>query len=397
MFFTRFRIAGNHFIFLLLIHAAFVFIGIATTLLGVVTPALAARLNLDDAQSGLLFTIQYAGSLLGTLLSGFLWKRAGFRPPLIAGLTMMTIGVFGLGWLGWTGVAASVFFNGFGIGLTIPTINLLIASLNAGRASSALNILNFAWGCGALLSPAFFGFLGTSRDIRLPLGFLSGLLLLTALCLLFLQAATVSVSSSAAPPTESPKISQTNFIVLTAVLLFLYVGTESGVGGWITAYSLRLEAVENTLWSPATAAFWSSFLVGRLIAPLILKKLEAAVYVLFSLTAAALGVFVLLATTQIIFVTFGAALVGFGLAPIFPTVLGEFSRRLGERGARRANWLFISSTCGGAFLTWLVGFLSKTSGSLRIGFFAVFVCCLLMIALQIHLFIKFRKSPERNF
>lgn len=117
--------SGNHFILLLLIHGGFVLIGIVTTLLGVIMPALSARLNLNDAQSGTLFTAQFAGSLFGTLISGFLWKRFGFLTALFAGLTLMTVGIFGLGWANRQTVAPCIFLSGIGIGLTIPTSNLL--------------------------------------------------------------------------------------------------------------------------------------------------------------------------------------------------------------------------------------------------------------------------------
>ncbi len=351
-------------------------------------PALSGRLNLNDAQSGTFFTVQFGGSLLGTLVSGFLWKRIGFQATLSIGLTAMTIGVFGLGWLNWQGTALCIFLNGIGIGLTIPTTNLLVAALNHERQAAALNILNFAWGLGALFSPTLFGLLGTQQDIRLPVGVLSVLLLVAAFCFLLFLFVSITITNPQIPaPQSSPtKIWRMPFAIITAVLLFFYVGTESSLGGWITAYSLRLEAAETTLWTPTIFAFWTSFLLGRLFAPLGLKRIKASVYVLFCLVIAAFGIFLLLATTQLIFVTVGVIFAGFGLAPVFPTVLAEFTRRFGEEGARQANWLFIGSTLGGAFLTWSVGFLSNAFGSLQSGFFAVFVCCLLMIALQAYLY-----------
>lgn len=390
--------SGNHFLLLLLIHAGFVFTGITTTLLGVILPALSGRLNLNDTESGALFTIQFSGSLLGTLISGFLWKRFGFLVVLFAGLTIMAIGIFGLGWLNWQGVALCVFLNGIGIGLTIPTCNLLIAALNQDRQAAALNILNFAWGCGALLSPTFFGLLGTQQNIRLPIGFLSVSLLLTAFCFLLFSFVPLAFENSENPDsqTDAPKIWRAPFAVLTAVLLFFYVGAESSLGGWISAYSLRLTAAETTLWTPSVFAFWASFLLGRLLAPLGLRRIEGSVYVLISLAIAAFGMFLLLAG-QIVFVTIGVIFVGFGLAPVFPTVLAEFTRRFGREAARDANWLFISSTLGGAFLTWTVGFLSNTFGSLRIGFFVIFFCCLLMIALQAYLYFEGRNNKFRSF
>ncbi len=380
----------NHFLLLPLIHVGFVFIGAVTTLLGVVLPALSGRLNLNDAASGTLFTVQFAGSLLGTLVSGFLWKRFGFLTVLFVGLIAMTVGVLGLGWLDWRGAALCVFLNGVGIGLTIPTSNLLVAALNPHRQAAALNILNFAWGAGALLSPTFFGLLGTQQDIRVPIGFLSVSLLLIAFCFLLFSFAPLLLANSevTALPSKPPQIWRSSFAIVTAILLFFYVGTESSLGGWISAYALRLEAAEMTLWTPVPFAFWTSFLLGRLFAPLALQRVNASRYVLICLLIAALGMFLLLATAYINFVTLGVIFVGFGLAPIFPTVLAEFTGRFGEEGARAANWLFVGSTFGGAFLTWSVGFCSNAFGSLRIGFFVIFVSCLLMIVFQAYLHFK---------
>ncbi len=99
----------HHFLLLLLIHVGFVLIGIVTTLLGVIMPALSARLNLNDAQSGIFFTVQFAGSLLGTFASAVLWKRFGFLITLFVGLIVMAIGILGLGWLDWKGVVLCFF------------------------------------------------------------------------------------------------------------------------------------------------------------------------------------------------------------------------------------------------------------------------------------------------
>ena len=375
----------TRFILLVLIHICFVFVGIVTTLLGVILPALAGRLDLDDAQSGTLFTFQYAGSLFGTFAAGFLWKRFGFLKAIVVGLMVMTTSVFGIGFLNWQGVAICIFLNGIGIGLTIPTINLLVSSLNSARQASALNIINFAWSCGALSGPILFGLLGTRQDIHLPVDFLSVSLLLIALCFLLFFRFPLAASDSTATvsQTDPVKVWRTPFAVSIAVLLFFYVGTESSLGGWLPAYSLRLESTGTTLWTPTVFAFWTSFLLGRLLAPLGLKRVKGSVYVLYGLTLAACGMLLLL-TTQIAFVVAGAIFVGFGLAPVFPTVLSEFTERFG----REANWLFISGTLGGAFLTWTVGFLSKNFGSLRIGFFFIFFCCLLMIALQTYLYFE---------
>jgi MFS family permease len=47
----------------------------------------------------------------------------------------------------------SVFSFGFALGLTGPTVNLLVADINSERRAVALNILNLAWALGAVVGP----------------------------------------------------------------------------------------------------------------------------------------------------------------------------------------------------------------------------------------------------
>jgi len=116
-------------------HAAFIPTGIVTVLLGPVLPALSARWLLNDAQAGEFFTAQFMASILGVALSGALVPRSGYRLAMIIGLVFMAAGVgflpLGSRFVGLAGVAC----YGVGLGLTIPTCNLLVAEVNpANRA-----------------------------------------------------------------------------------------------------------------------------------------------------------------------------------------------------------------------------------------------------------------------
>jgi fucose permease len=366
-----------------LIHFGFALIGIATTLLGVILPALSDRLMLTDSESGGLFTAQFAGSLVGTLLSEQLSKRIGFLSTISIGLLATALGVLGTGSLSWQAVVFCVFLNGCGLGLSIPTVNLLIARYNGERAAAALNILNFAWGVGAVLSPSLIAILGDKNDIRLPLSALSMLLLLTAFCLLFFRQSSHFSEQSFAPSLQSNtgrEIWRSRFAVLSLASFFLYVGTENCLGGWLTAFSVRL--TDLPLWT-LTTIFWLAFLLGRLLAPLFLRRIQKQIFILICLTVAAVGSLPLLFATSVNFIVAGVVLSGFGLAPIFPTALAQFTDYFGETGQHQARWLFVSGTLGGASLTWLVGSLSTIFGDLRIGLYVIFFNCVLLILLQV--------------
>src|SRR5713101_7680660 len=116
---------------------AFVPTGILQTLLGPMLPILIARWALNDTQAGNLFLVQFLASLAGVQLSGLLLTRWGYRPAFLSGLLLMACGVstllLGSSALGMAAVAA----YGLGLGLVVPSDNLLIAEIGSGSDPGA--------------------------------------------------------------------------------------------------------------------------------------------------------------------------------------------------------------------------------------------------------------------
>src|ERR1039458_9538844 len=130
---------------------AFLPTGILMTLLGPMLPLLIARWALNDTQAGNLFLLQFLASLVGVQLSGVLLSRLGFRPAFLSGLLLMSCGTATL-YVGSVRLGmASVAVYGLGLGLIVPTDNLLIAEISPNSRTSAVSLLNFFWGVGAVL------------------------------------------------------------------------------------------------------------------------------------------------------------------------------------------------------------------------------------------------------
>src|SRR6202521_2808053 len=116
---------------------AFLPTGILQTLLGPMLPILIARWSLNDTQAGNLFLVQFLVSLAGVQLSGLLLTRWGYRPAFLSGLLLMACGVstllLGSSALGTAAVAA----YGLGLGLLVPSDNLLIAEIGSESSSGS--------------------------------------------------------------------------------------------------------------------------------------------------------------------------------------------------------------------------------------------------------------------
>ena len=375
-----------------LVHCGFLLVGVVTTLLGPILPMLAARWRLDDAEAGSLFIAQYIGAMIGSGLSSPMIERLGLLRLMVYGYAAMAAAVACLGVSSWGIGLLSVFSFGFALGLTTPAINLLVAEINSQRRAAALNILNFAWALGAVAGPPLIALF--ARDGRLVRPLIGLAALLSGIALLI---ARRSLADSSSGPNQ-PKPNQKDparfersalrtwaspYALLTGGLIFIYVGTETAVAGWIASYAQRLGASASGFGTMTPSFFWAGLLIGRAAAPAVLRRVSEAALVLISLFVAGAGLVVILVGSSLMTVSFGAGLAGLGLAAVFPTTFAIFTRHFGRQASQLTGFFFVLGGLGGALIPWLVGFTSARFGDLRIGLFIPSFGVASMIVLQI--------------
>ena len=136
-----------------ILHLSFILIGVITTLLGPILPYFSHTWSLTDAQAGFFFTSQYFFSTLGVILTSVFLPRFGFARVSAAGFVAFVIGFAFLGLSPWIVSVFMVGINGFGYGLTNPSINLRATQLPSKNTAAAVTFLNFSWSIGAVLCP----------------------------------------------------------------------------------------------------------------------------------------------------------------------------------------------------------------------------------------------------
>jgi fucose permease len=364
-------------------HAAFIPTGVVTVLLGPVLPALSARWSLSDAQAGEFFTAQFLASTLGVACSGVLVPRFGYRFVMVLGLLFMAAGVGSLP-LGsrLLGLAAVCCF-GMGLGLTIPTCNLLVADVNPGSRASALSLLNFSWSVGAVACPSLLEpFQRTGR--------ISGFFYLVAGCVLVVSFLLARVSLphpskaqdlSVEPPRPLTQMLRTPSAIALGVLFFVYVGTENAVGGWVASYAKRALEHAGTIWVAAPSFFYGGLLAGRALAPILLRKFSELRLVRGCVATALLGMVTLLAARSMAGVLLSAGVIGFGLAAIYPITISLLSNTFGTGANRLGSVMFMLAGFGASCMPWLVGVTSTLTSSLKFGLTVPLAGCVLMLAL----------------
>ena len=169
--------------------------------------------------------------------------------------------------------------------------------------------------------------------------------------------------------------------IALAVLFFTYVGMETSIGVWSAEYSRRIANGITNITTLAPMFFYAGLTAGRGLAPLVLLSLSELPLVLAALGLTAFGTTVVIFSGTLKVAIAGIFLAGLGCASIYPVYISWLSKWYGNRARRIGGFLFALASLGGSAGPWLVGVLSKYSGSLRVGFVVPLLSALLMIAI----------------
>jgi FHS family glucose/mannose:H+ symporter-like MFS transporter len=364
-------------------YAAFVPIGIATVLLGPMLPTLSARWSLNYSQAGALFTVQYLASTAAVALSGVMVSRWGFRFAMKAGLLLMSAGLAlllaGPKMMGILCIAAS----GGGIGLAVPAANLLVAEVNPGRRSARLNLLNFCWSTGSVACPFLVAAAAKSHRLPLFLAAVAGFALLVAIGIAAMPSYIVEpYAAKDAGQSKAPAIHWKNGVLLIlAVLFFLYVGVENGFGGWIASYAKSLGSLTPALSVMTPSFFYTALMLGRWLAPVLLRMTDEIRLVQVGLLVACAGMAGLILSHGLRGVIVSASLAGLGLSYVYPITISVLSQEFGPASSRVGSLMFTMSNLGGGLMPWMVGVSSTRFGTLKAGLAVPLIGCAAMYGL----------------
>jgi MFS transporter, FHS family, glucose/mannose:H+ symporter len=334
--------------------------GLATCLLGPILPVLSAKWSLSDTQGGWLFAAQFAASTVGAIVSSYAPRRSivlGFA-ALATGLTVLAAGHYRV-------ALAAFALIGVGLGAAVAATNLIFGTEYPERRGSLLTGVNLFWGAGAVLAPELVALAVRANAVRLMLVLLAVCAVLTSGAFTaFLRRRDAEPESTAAH--SDAKITAASFVLFSA-MLFLYVGAETAIAGWIATYAHRLSGLNVEQASLFVAAFWVSVVVGRVIVVGLLRVLSEPAVLLGGLTIAMTGVAALLFPHAPKTAFAAVVIAGLGFAPLFPLSVARMLARTGR--SRHTGWIFAICGAGGAVVPWIMGVVSQYSGGLRGAFF----------------------------
>ena len=354
------------FFYFLTYGICFISLGLAMASLGPILPFMAEHINVSLGQISFLFTASSLGYLTGSAGGGRLYDRfKGHHLMLIAVSLMIVMSILVPTISIFFPLLLVMFFFGLGQGMLDVGGNVNLLWVYQARVGPYMNALHFCFGVGAFLAPIVIHHVMklAGGAITWPFWVLALLFLPSLVGLWALKSPTNPEKSD---DLDGKKSVDYRLVVLMMVLFFLYVGVETGFGGWIFTYATQGNITDEAGASYMNSIFWGALTLGRLVSVLLAKRLRPSTLLIgnFSLAIAFLGLILLfpLNTTVVWIVSAG---LGFSLSSVFPTLLALGESRMKITGSV-TGMFFLGSSLGGTLLPMLLGQIFEYIGAYEI-------------------------------
>ena len=333
--------------------SVFLAIGISASWIGPALPSLASGVNVGLAAISYLFIARYFGVMSGILFGGRVFDIKPGHPIMAAMLALLALLTALVPFTNqlWQ-MALTFLLLGFASGTLDVGGNSMLPWIYRKNVGPYMNGLHVFFGLGAIMTPiAFVRLFMVGESLRLPLWFFAILLFLPGTFLLLLR------SPQPENPAQdfSPGNGMRYLILLVGAFLFMYVGAEVSINGWIYTYSLEMRLTTEVTAAYLTSVFWIFIALGRLAAIPLYSYIRSNTILILDLVGgiACTGLVLAFPGSRIALWS-GIAGIGLFLGSVFPTLLSLVEERIGTTG-QRTSWFLVGASIGAMLFPWLVG------------------------------------------
>lgn len=367
-----------------LIFYSFIAIGIAEGGLGVVLPSILETYNLTPATVTFLFVSQVSGYAIAATTSSLLTHRFGLARTLLLGAILLTsaLSLYALT-THWGMMIATGSLLGFGIGLIDAGGNTFIASDQ--RNANLMGLLHAFYGVGALLGPAIATTLLTFgvhwRQIYAVIATLVSLSIVGMIWAVLHRYSPLQQRLADETNARSNLLAAVRnpIVIVSALLLLLYVGTEASIGNWAYTVQHVSRGISTQIAGYSVAGYWVGLTIGRLSFGQLVNRLGANRTIAYSLILLIAGLWV---WWQIPSAWIALPVLGFALATIFPAMIWLTPQRVDRALVPTAIGLLASmGSVGAAVIPTGIGWIANQTG---IGVIPALMLPLAIVMLGLH-------------
>ncbi|HHW81411.1 MAG TPA: MFS transporter [Bacteroidales bacterium] len=365
--------------------------GVSMVMIGSVLPLLKTRLGLTDIVAGELFSILPLGLLIGSVYFGPVSDKYGYRWVLATASLFLAIGFVGIGhsmslWL----LRVCILFFGIGGGVINGASSALISDLSSDDKKIAnLNLLGVFFGLGALSMPIVLSMFSESFYITV--------INIVALVSVLVMLLFLSISYPIA--VEKEKISlklihrffKNKVFLIICFFLFFQSAFEAIMNNWSVSYFTEHLQVSQKQALTALSFLVLGMTTMRAFSGGVFRKLSSKHLLLMAFSFLSVGAFCLYIQQPWSYYLniFGLFLIGAGLSPGFPVMLGVVGNMYKEISGTAFSFAMLVALSGNMIINYAAGTLIEIYGERS--FIYVIIA---QIAAMIALYIFIRKDNK---
>lgn len=340
---------------LVVVHIAFVTIGLSSALLGSAWPVMHANLGVSLASGGVLAFIVACSALLASVCSERLFGSLGAGPLSVIGLFMMAAALLGLSMApSFAWACAWSMPLGLGTGVMMAALrNLIVLHCQVKH----ILWLHCAWGTGAALGPLVISHAitgGLWRDGYYAVG-TALLVLVVILAVTFplwgrLQHLEGSIPAGENQPQGLLPVACMPDIKAVQMALLSYCGLDAAVGLWGSSYLVYAHDIPAGFAAGWVSLYYIGITVGQTTFSPLARKLQARLLLFAGMACLAGGIALLMLPLGHAALMCGFLCIGLGCAPIHHTLLHMMPRSLGRNSPQAPMGIQMASAYVGSTL-----------------------------------------------
>lgn len=388
---------------LAIIYIAFVSLGLPDSLLGSAWPVMYENLAVPVSYAGMISMIIAGGTIISSLLSDFLTRKLG--TGLVTAISVLTtaIALFGFSISGsFLALCLWAVPYGLGAGAVDAALNNYVALYYSSRH---MNWLHCFWGVGVSISPFIMGWSLTNgfgwnfgyRFVSIIQIVLSAILFLSLP--LWNKKRDSEQSNEEIIPSDSTLLEKLRIPGVKYVLIafFGYCALESTAGLWASSYLVLSKGIDAQTAARFASLFFLGITFGRFVSGFISDKVGDRNLIRAGLALIIVGIIAIWLPLGINFITlFGLVVIGFGCAPVYPSIIHETPSNFGKENSQAIIGIQMASAyTGSTFISPLFGLIAE---HINIALYPAFlmIFAVLMVVMIEMLNRKQRKSNHMN-
>ncbi len=340
---------------LVIIYIAFISLGLPDSILGSAWPAMRGDMHAHIALAGYVAMAAQTGTIVSSLMSTRLLSRFGTGKVTSISVALTAFALFGIS------SAPSVpylFACALPLGLGAGAIDSVLNNFVAKHYEAKhMNWLHCFWGIGATIGPAIMSAsLLTSSGWRsgyMAIALIQSMLVIVLFCTLPLWRRAPSRFGSETdnqPFVRNRDALQIPGVRLALIAFVFFCATEATTGLWTSSYLVTVKGVSKTEAAGAASLFYGAITLGRFISGFVAGHISSPKLIRIGQLVCVFGASMLILPLPTYLSVVAIGIIGFGTAPIFPSMIHETPVRFGAASSQAVIGLqmafaYIGATC----------------------------------------------------